>query len=197
MDLSVASDASHDGAPERSRDDRLAAHLDAVVRGDVRAFRRLHAELHGPVLAFAARMLGRHDRAEEVAQDTMLAVWRGASRFEGRSRVTTWVFGIAYRLALKSRRRFGFERLHVALEAVLARPDPALAVAEAMVDAETVAAALAVLPPEHRAIMHMTFHYGFTYAEIGEVTGLPVGTIKTRMAAARQRMQAHLGEGGR
>lgn len=144
-----------------------------MARGDARAFRRLHAELHGPVLAFAARMLGRHDRAEEVAQDTMLVVWRGASRFEGRSRVTTWVFGIAYRLALKSRRRFGFERLHVALDAVMARPDPAPPAAQAIVDAEAMAGALAALPPEHRALMHMTFHYGFTTPRSARSRGFP------------------------
>lgn len=190
-----SADARHpsdlpDAAEERS----ALAHLRATTEGDVRAFRRLHARFHGPVMAFAARILGRQDRAEEVANDTMLAIWRGAARFEGRSRVSTWVFGIAYRQALKARRRFGFERLHMALDLVANRPDPGLADADPFVDADLVAAATAALPVRDRALVHMTYGYGFTAAEIAEVTGWPVGTVKTRLGAARRRMRERLTE---
>ena len=180
-------------AQPADRDDRLLVHLRATAAGDDRAFERLHAELHPITLAFALRMLGRYDRAEEVANDAMLAVWRGAASFEGRSKVTTWVFGIAYRMALRSRRRFGFERLHETIDALLRTADPAAPGADALLSAGRLTDAIATLPPAARALVHMTYYYGFTAREIGEVMEVSENTVKTRLAAARRRMERALG----
>ena len=175
---------------------RLAALLGDVAAGDERAFARLSEALHGEVLGFSLRLLGRYDRAEEVANDAMLAIWHGADAFEGRSKVRTWAFGITYRIALRARRRFGFEMLHRSLDAILERSDPSAPGADALIGTDRMTDAIAVLAPEARALVHMTYYYGYTAREVGEVTGLPEGTVKTRLAAARRRMGAHLGTGG-
>lgn len=91
-----------------SRDvDRLDSQLvECVARGDLAAFEQLHGRFFKPVFGFALRIIGNFEAAEEVASNTLLVIWWQAARFERRSRVSTWVFGIAYRLALKSRANF-------------------------------------------------------------------------------------------
>lgn len=176
-------------------DARQRALLAETALGDRRAFQRLYALTYPGVLGFAIRLMSRHDRAEEIANDTMVAVWRQADRFEGRSKVSTWMFGIAYRIAMKAHHRDRGERMHVGLEAAddiicTSAPDAAT-----LIEAEALKTAIAALPSDMRAIMVMTYQYGFTVAEVADVTGSPEGTIKTRMAAARRRMRELLESG--
>lgn len=176
-------------------DERHRALLSATAAGDKRAFQRLYTLTYPAVLGFALRLLSRHDRAEEIANDTMVAVWRSAHRFEGRSKVSTWMFGIAYRTAMRTLRRERGERLHVDLDAAGDVRDDTAPTATTLIDSETVNAALATLPSELRAIMVMTYQYGFSITEISNVTDCPTGTIKTRMAAARRRMREYMTKG--
>ena len=166
--------------------------LRRVAAGDRAAFDLFHARFHGPVRGFAERITGAGDRADEVASDTMLAVWNGAAGFEGRSRVSTWVFGIAYRIALKSRHRDRRERSHVAIDEAAALPDPAAVPAEVALDRGKVAAALRALPLELRAVMELTYFYGHTVADVAAVIGCPPGTVKSRMHAARRTLREAL-----
>ena len=80
------------------------------------AFERLHRRFHRRVFGFALRLTERFELAEEVVNDTMMTVWRKAMDFEGRSKVSTWILGIAYRTAIKARRRSAPERLHDELD---------------------------------------------------------------------------------
>ena len=79
--------------------------LRAVAGGDQQALRQLYA-LHGPcVLAYLMGQLGDRSLAEEVLQDVMLAVWNGAARFRGDSKVRTWLLAIARNQAISARRK--------------------------------------------------------------------------------------------
>lgn len=172
--------------------DELAL-LDRVRRGDRGAFEALYRRFQRPLAAYLLRLTGRPDAVDELVDDTLLVVWKQADRFDGRSRLSTWIFGIAYKKALKhlERRRReagrtgeadgepvapedGPERLHVRRE--LARQ---------------VAAALDRLSAEQRGVVVLTYYHGLSYPEIAEVMDCPVGTVKTRMFHARRKL-AHL-----
>lgn len=73
--------------------------LRAVAVGDVSALTQLYERHAGALFGYLYRLAGDRMTAEEILQDTMLAVWRSAAAFEGRSKATTWIFGVARRQA--------------------------------------------------------------------------------------------------
>lgn len=165
--------------------------LNRIARGDRAAFRRLFEVYHRRLLRFCSRLLSDPQLVEEVVNDTLLVVWRRADSFNARSRVSTWIFGIAYRLAMK---------------ALAARPAPmddtathCLQAAHAgpgidtqLEDAERRAlleAAFRRLSPEHRAVLELAYFMGYSCAEIGAIVECPVNTVKTRLFKARERLR--------
>ncbi len=177
------------GRAEDAEDRRL---IDGVVRRDVSSLRSLHDRYHGRVRGFAIRMVRTPELAEEVAADTMVAVWQGAARFEGRSKVSTWIFGIAYRIALKAVSRSLRGPAQVPLEAAAGLADTEAVPPEARIDLDRVTRAMRALPVEMRAVMELTYYYGHSISEVAEITGVPAGTIKSRMFAARGRLKEAL-----
>ncbi|MEM7544895.1 MAG: sigma-70 family RNA polymerase sigma factor [Pseudomonadota bacterium] len=160
-----------------------------IAEGDHAAFAALHRKHHAKVFRFVVRMVQASDRAEEVTNDTMVAVWKNASRFEFRSKVSTWIFGIAYRTALKSLRRFRFERAHVDIENMPEIEDTNAASGDAIFAREQIGRALKTLPTELRAVVELTYFLGLSYPEISEVLRCPVGTVKSRMHTARTKLR--------
>ena len=75
--------------------------LTQVAEGDRAAFQQLYTMYYHPLLNFIRRLTGRLDLAEEGVNDVMLVVWTNGGAFAGRSKVSTWIWGIAYRKALK------------------------------------------------------------------------------------------------
>ena len=183
--------------PERARDESRDAELMAgVARADEAAFVALDARYREPVRGFALRIVGAPERADEVVNDTMLAIWNGAERFEGRAKVSTWIFGIAYRIAHKAVRTTAIERASVALEETAPLVDRSAPAQDVEVFRDQVRAALGELPVELRTAVELTYYYGYSVADAAEVTGVPAGTVKSRMHAARKRLRAALGGGG-
>lgn len=188
---------SHDAA--RTADERTgpaeaddAALIASVAAGDRMAFRALFGRYHFRVWGFAQRMLGRPDKADEVAVDTLMAVWKGAAGFEGRSRPSSWIFGIAHRTALKAARQRGVERGKVAMDEAAALPDPRAIPVDVRLGHLEVAAALDDLPAEVRAMLVLVYYGGHSVAEVAAITGLPEGTVKSRMHAARRTLKERL-----
>ena len=169
--------------------------LARVAEFDRRAFETLYRRYHRRLLAYLLRVLGgRVEEAEEALDDTFYAAWVGARSFRGGSRVSSWLFGIAYRKGLKALERHG-RRREVAIEDGAAEPpapdSPRLDL-ERQELARAVAAALAVLPREQRRVVELTYYRGLSYPEISALVGVPVGTVKTRMFHARRRLRALL-----
>jgi RNA polymerase sigma-70 factor, ECF subfamily len=161
-----------------------AALLDLVARGDSGALTRLYEAHAGRLFGYLLRLAGDRMTAEEILQDTMLAVWRSAGSYAGGSRVTTWLFGVA--------RRQAHNRLRTTPPPVPAepvdRPDSApgpeeLAVAAA--GGTPVAVAISRLPDHHRDVIGLVFVAGLPLAEVAEILGVPVGTVKSRLHHAR------------
>lgn len=176
---------SENKLPDDGDQDLLAR----VAGGEVDAFERLYRRYYKRVFGFAARLTPRLEIAEEVVDDTMLTVWRKAGGFAGRSKPSTWIFGIAYRKALKASRRFPDEQMATDVgEADLRQTDGL----ESIVVRQQIAQALGRLPREQRAVVELTYLHGYTYTEIAEIAGCPVGTVKTRMRSAREKLRVLL-----
>lgn len=163
----------------------------AIARGSVSAMRALFTRHQTRVYRFVKRMVRDHAEAEDLTSDVFLAVWRRADRFEGRSRVSTWLFGIARHKAL------------TALQAakpicrddkfMLTVRDPAPGPEGELCAIERIAAlrrALATLSDEHRQIIDLVYYRGKSIKEIGDRLGIGPSTVKTRMFYARKRLAA-------
>lgn len=178
-------------APVQDQDSTL---LDRVADGDRTAFETLYRRYYPRLYGYLLRLVRRPEMAEEALNDAMYVVWRKAASFRGGSRVSTWIFGIAYRKALKSlagqdRREVGGEVLPADEPVAAGGPDRDLEEGEL---ARQVAAALEQLPPEQRAVVELTYYQSLPYREIATVLGCPVNTVKTRMFHARRRLRQML-----
>lgn len=177
-----------------SPEGRERALLRLVVAKDRRAFEGLY-RIYFPRLArFIRQVTRRPDLVDEVLDDVMLVVWQRADSFTATSRVSTWIFGIAYRQSLKhlqrdTRRARTFEAAEDDLEA----NDPFAGVAQQQAAAR-LRAALDVLSVEQRAVVELTYFHECGYREIAEALGCPVDTVKTRMFHARRKLRVALGE---
>lgn len=169
-----------------------AALMDLVATEDVRAFEALYRAYHPRLTRFLRRMLRQPTLAEEVLDDTMMVVWRKAHAYDASSKPSTWIFAIAYRQALKALRRVG---------PVLAfDADESAGVPESEPDGELqrhqlrtqLDRTIALLSPEHRAVIELTYFHGHSCREIAEITGCPVATVKTRMFYARHKLKSLL-----
>lgn len=177
--------------------DELAL-VDRVRRGDRGAFETIYHRFHRPLGAYLLRLTGRPEAVDELVDDTLLVVWKGAARFDGRSRLSTWIFGIAYRKALKHFERQRREASHLGEaegEPVAADEAPDRRHARREL-AQQVVAALDHLPAEQRSVVMLTYYQGLSYPEIAAVMDCPLGTVKTRMFHARRKLARLLATAG-
>ena len=166
----------------------------AVADGDRGAFRELHDRHVAWLTARLRRRCSDPDAVAEAVQDTFVALWRGAGRWDGRGEPAAWIWGIAIRRlisTLRTRGRWG--RIKAAterepLEVVVAAEDQVLVA----VEHGDLAGALQRLSPELRAVVQATVLDGLTTREAGQLLGIPAGTVKTRMMRARAQLRGAL-----
>ena len=162
--------------------------LRRVAAKDRKAFEVLYHLYYRRLFGYLLKLTRRADLVEEVLNDVMLAVWKGAPGFDGRSRPSTWIFGIAYHKALKALARRPEEpREPEGPEPVDSEEPESLAARREL--AGVLGRALGELSPEQRAVVELTYYYGLAYQEIAEIVGCPVNTVKTRMFHARRRLK--------
>jgi len=154
-----------------------------VGRGDRRAFESLYHRYADRVYRFAFTLLRNRHLAEEVVQETFIAVWKGAKGFEGRSQVSSWLFGIARNQAHALLRREA--RGERARELPAPLPDPEEAFARDQL-ASRVWEALGRLSEAHREVVFLAYYEGMSYQDIAQMLSLPEGTVKSRMHHARR-----------
>jgi RNA polymerase sigma-70 factor (ECF subfamily) len=182
----------------RSRDTTAPADVElisSIGRRDREAFRQLYMAYFGRLGRFLCRITTRPQLIEEVINDTMLVVWNSADRFRGDSRPSTWIFGIAYRVALKAIDR-DRRALPPAQDTIpIEQAGEELAVDDLLDRAELddwLGMALDRLSPEHRLSLELAHFMGFTCEEIARITGCPVGTVKSRIHHARVHLRNSL-----
>lgn len=168
--------------------------LEAVANGDRGALRDLHDRHVVWITARLRRRCGDPDVVAEAVQDTFVAVWKGAGRWDGRGEPAAWMWGIAIRRligTLRSRGRWGrsLDAAHAAA------PDLVVAAEEQVllgVEHGDLAGALGALSPELRAVVQATVLDGLSTREAGRLLGIPQGTVKTRMSRARRQLRGAL-----
>lgn len=181
-------------APRRSyRHAPEADLLDWARAGDDRAFAAL-VEPHRRVLvSVCARIATDEASAQDAVQAALLAAWRNLGSFQGRSRFSTWLCQIGHNAALAQLRRRRPEPVAEVPEP--ARPVPGMG-GDTVATVHAVRWALARLPPDFRAALVLREFGDLTYEEIAEAQSIPVQTVKSRIARARQGMAALLAEPG-
>jgi RNA polymerase sigma-70 factor (ECF subfamily) len=173
--------------------------LRLMAAGDEQALVVLYDRWHALVHATAVRIVHQRDEVHDVVEETFWQAWRQAARFDPeRGSVQTWLLTIARSRALdrvRAVRRLREEPLdgenaEVTAQAA-AEGDPAMD-AEARERRARVIAALAELPPEQREVLELGYFSGLSQSEIAERTGQPLGTVKTRMRLAMQKLRGRL-----
>lgn len=167
-----------------------------VAQGDQAAFETLFHRYYPRLKRFLESMARQPHLVEEIVNDTMFVVWRKAKTFNLRSKVSTWIIGIALRRGLKALRRRD--------DAVGADPDEAAIPMECGPEGQLqrqelrsqLGRALRLLSTEQRAVIELSFYQGYSYREIATRVDCPVDTVKTRMFYARRRLKALLTERG-
>lgn len=163
-------------------DSRLAEGLRTGEQGAVRV---LVERFHAPVYRFLHHLTRNREDAQDLAQQTLLKAVRNASRYDRRSPLRSWLFGIAVREYSRWRRR------HIFKPFFQNQPDPADPMVQ-IVDAKLLLDALAKLEEGHRAVFLLHHVEGLSVEEVGEALSIPAGTVKSRLHNARQRLKTTL-----
>jgi RNA polymerase sigma-70 factor (ECF subfamily) len=185
------------GAALRSLDD--SGLVAAFLAGEERAFTELADRYHLRLLNFLHRMIGDRDRAEDLVQETLVRVYRHLERFDQSRKFSTWVYTIAGNLAKNELRnrsrsplvlfqaikdRWNDDHRPLEWEDNHYRPDDLFRKRHLR---EQVEAAVARLPEHHRVVFVLRELEGRSYEEIAEITGVNLGTVKSRLNRARNR----------
>jgi len=173
----------------RADDDRLMA---GICVKNIDAFEELYRTYHTRLSRFLFKLIHRPTLVEEVLNDTLMVVWERGHSFNGESKLSTWIFAIAYRKAMKALRgqdeavedKWADER--VSLDA---SPEDELGHHRRHV---LLMKAIGELSPEHRAVVDFTYFHDMGYREIASIMGCPVDTVKTRMFHARRHLKRRL-----
>jgi RNA polymerase sigma-70 factor (ECF subfamily) len=162
-----------------------------AANGDVEAFRALFDTYAPRVKSYMLRQGADPATAEELAQETLLAVWRKAALYsDEKGSATTWIFTIARNLRIdRLRKEVAWQPLPENNEEQPSEdpaPDEQLSERER---GERVRAMLAELPPDQSEVVNLAFIEGLSHSEIAKRLGLPLGTVKSRMRLAYQKIR--------
>lgn len=177
--------------------------LSRFLSGDVLGFEQIVRHYSGMVFSLAARLVGPSE-AEDVVQETFLRAYHGLERFRGEASLKTWLYAIALN---RARARHGrLARLRAVFKPGKTREgdvfaslddaaDPALSPEENALLTERrrrLRAAVAALPDEFRAAVVLRDLEGLSYEEVADVLGVPVGTVRSRLARGRALLKEKL-----
>ena len=185
-------DRSRPPDARRPADAPEAALIARVAAGDLQAFEALYRAYHPRLSRFIGLMNPRRSVVEEVLNDTMLVVWKRSGTYNHQCKVSTWIFAIAYRTALKAMRQ---QDEPVAAASPDELPSDAIGPEQQHCARETRAAlarALDGLSAEQRSVLVLTYFHDLPCAEIARIVDCPIDTVKTRMFHGRRRLRALL-----
>ncbi len=177
---------------ERSDEELVAA----ATSGDRTALDQLLRRHHDRIVAVCRQLCRDRSDAEDAAQESLIAIVRGLDRFDGRSRFSTWAYRVTTNCCLDELRRRRRRPEPVDAdgrpEPISTGPDPADEAARTDRRA-TIGAAVAQLPEEFRAPLVLRDVADLDYASIAEILDIPPGTVRSRIARARDRLARTLG----
>lgn len=169
--------------------------LQKIATKDKVAFEELYRSYYPQLSRYLSRLMRRPEMVEEVVNDTLFVVWEKAAQFQGRSKVSTWITGIAYLKGIKA-----IDRLRMMPEQQCAG---LVEIEELEADTnlinklglqEWLKSGLMMISADQRSVVELTYFFGCSYKEIAEIMDCPVNTVKTRMFHARRRLEILLPE---
>lgn len=165
--------------------------LQRIIEGDASAFEVFYKAYYTKLFRFILRMTRQPESVEELIQETLLVVWEKPKGFNHNSKISTWVYGIAYNKALKSMSKAAGRGSDVNVDDVMETMDDSLANPAHNLESEDwLSCALAMLSPGQRAVIELTFYHDLPYQDIAKILNCPENTVKTRMFHARKKLQA-------
>lgn len=181
-----------DSSPAAQLDTELCRLMEQVAVRDEVALSTLYRQLSRTIYAFSLRRLSQPEAAEEVVVETMYEVWKNVSRFAGRSRVTTWVLGIARHKTLDKLRMRSHDMAETMGDEADDVADSTASVYEMIAEKQRegqIALCLEALPDAQRECMYLVFYEDAPLAEIAVLLSCPENTVKTRLFHARRKMK--------
>ena len=168
--------------------------ISLVERGDADAFAALYERHSRAAYSLAYRMMGERQAAEDLAQDALIKVWRGAGSYRAqRGSVRTWILSIVHNRGIDQLRSSASRRrTQERVEASAPRSQPSEAFSEAWRNSQRdrVREALRTLPPEQSEIFELAYLVGHTQVEIAGLLNVPLGTVKSRMRLGLRKLRA-------
>jgi RNA polymerase sigma-70 factor, ECF subfamily len=164
-------------------------------QGDERAFRELVERYRGLVFGLAVRTLDDRARAEDIAQEVFLRVYRGLPYFRGEAQLSTWIYRITANLLIEERQRAGatMVSLDAARDPIDDRAPFEPGTADRSFDAielkDRLQKALMRLPAPYQILVEGHYLKGLRYEDLAEALDLPMGTVKTHLHRAKRRLR--------
>jgi RNA polymerase sigma factor (sigma-70 family) len=176
-------------SPDRAGDWELGVRK-RMVSGDDSALSEVYDQFGSFVYGLALRVIGDPRAAEDVSQDVFMSVWERPDAFDPeRGSLRTWLGTLAHRRAVDYVRREEARRRRTERDASRRVTVPDVEeIAVALVTAERVRDALALLPDEQRRAIQLAYFGGKTYRQVAEVLGIPEGTAKSRLRLGLRRI---------
>jgi RNA polymerase sigma-70 factor (ECF subfamily) len=178
-----------------TEEDIIAGLIVDISEGSEDAFRQLYSETNEKVFRYLYRCTNSREISEDLLIDTYAEVWKSAKNFRGKSKVSTWIIGIARNLTMNEFRKNKIKDCDLAEEELFLPPDQhrKSSISET---AEILEEALNRLPLKHREILDLVFLQEMRYEEISQVMNIPVNTVKTRVFHAKDKLRDILGHMG-
>ncbi|MGE3910030.1 MAG: RNA polymerase sigma factor [Chloroflexota bacterium] len=167
-----------------------------LSNGDVSALEQLYERHSRAVFSLSLKLLSEREAAEEIVQETFLKLWQRPDAYSpSRGRLIAWLLGVAHHRAIDRLRRRRLEQRYgasqQALEPIVSDRDPVDDVLQSL-SGEAVGRALRELPTAQRVAVELAYLRGMTQVEIANALGEPLGTIKTRLRLAMQKLRGSL-----
>lgn len=164
--------------------------IERIAKGDEAAFAALYLSVESRLYRFILSKLNDSFEAADILNETFLEVWKSAGKFQGRSKATTWIFGIAYHKIMDHYRKTKPAQLDDMehLDPVDESPDQAQ-VMSATQESNHLRFCLDKLKPAFRAVIELSFFEDLPYREIAEIVNCPEGTVKTRVFHAKEALR--------
>jgi len=165
--------------------------VERAQRGDHEAFDALASAAYHRLYAIARRILRDGYAAEDAVQDALIRAWRDLRSLRDRERFDAWLHRLLIHACADQARRSRRRRLEITVD-LIDRPDDADDLAR-VADREQIERAFLELTVEHRSVLVLTHYVGLPAAEVGEILGIPTGTVYSRLHNGSRAMRASLG----
>lgn len=165
---------------------------DIAEQRDARALEQLYARYRPRLTGFLRRMTRDDALIEEAYNDIMLKIWDKADQYQSRSKPSSWIFSIAYRVCLRMVKKQAFRGRVLELFGREQDASNAITKGDEADSEELVQFALDKLSAEHRLVVELSYFMGYSTEEIGQIAGCPKNTVKTRLFHARKKMKKYV-----